>query len=174
MLSLNDIKRFFHGNISLGEPVAKYSPLRVGGPADYVLHAKSPHEVEALQKFFRKNAFPHVVLHPETIVSDKGFRGAVILGESTGKDRQQSVQILKSTPPATAEALIKQAGISGLFLGGAEITANRIVNTGNATSEDVRALVLHACRIIEERCNVRPEIDLQFVGFDSDPLAQVA
>ncbi|MBX2990750.1 MAG: hypothetical protein KF749_06220 [Bacteroidetes bacterium] len=176
MLSLTDIQQFYNGTISFSEPVARYCPLRVGGPADYVLHATSADEVDALQKFFTKNAFPHIVLLAGTIVSDRGFRGAVILVDKPddAQAMKRTVRIFKSNESGAAEALIDMAGLNGVMLGGAEIVGNSVANTGNATAADIRALAVHACRIIEEQCGVRQEMDMQFVGFESDTLARVA
>ncbi|MDL1892590.1 hypothetical protein FBQ87_06820 [Sphingobacteriales bacterium CHB3] len=176
MLSLTDIQQFFHGSISFSDPVARYSPLRVGGPADYVLHATSADEVDALRKFFQKNGFPHIVLSANAVVSDQGFRGAVILSgkPDDAQSMMQTARIFRSNESGAAEALIDMAGLNGLILGGAEIVGNNVATTGNATAADVCALVLHASRIIEERCGVRPEMDMQFIGFENDALARVA
>ncbi len=69
--------------------------------------------------------------------------------------------------PRTAGQLIEAAGLKGHRLGGAEVSpmhANYFVNTGEATAADVRALIEHAQRVVEERFSVRLEPEVKLIG----------
>jgi UDP-N-acetylmuramate dehydrogenase len=69
--------------------------------------------------------------------------------------------------PRTAGQLIEAAGLKGHRIGGAEISpmhANYFVNTGEATAGDVRALIEHAQRVVEERFGVRLEPEVKLIG----------
>ncbi|MCI0706511.1 MAG: UDP-N-acetylmuramate dehydrogenase [Ignavibacteriae bacterium] len=80
MISLDDIKRVFRGHIALNEPLAKYTSMRVGGPADYYLEPADKEDVIAIVKYFRSSGFPFLMLGrgSNLLISDEGFRGAVI------------------------------------------------------------------------------------------------
>ncbi|WP_274363328.1 UDP-N-acetylmuramate dehydrogenase [Paenibacillus thermotolerans] len=62
-----------------------------------------------------------------------------------------------------AAKLIEEAGLKGTRVGGAEVStlhANFIVNTGNATAEDVLALMKHIQQTVEQKFGIRlvPEV----------------
>ncbi len=67
-------------NVRLHEPMKKHTTFRIGGPADYYL---CPHSTEELQKILqicRENNIDFFILGngSNLLVSDKGYRGAVI------------------------------------------------------------------------------------------------
>lgn len=67
-------------NVRLHEPMKKHTTFRIGGPADYYL---CPHSTEELQKILqicRENKLEFFILGngSNLLVSDKGYRGAVI------------------------------------------------------------------------------------------------
>jgi UDP-N-acetylmuramate dehydrogenase len=69
--------------------------------------------------------------------------------------------------PRTAGQLIEAAGLKGFRIGGAEVSpvhANYFVNTGDATSADVRGLIDHARRAVQERFGVRLETEVKLIG----------
>jgi UDP-N-acetylmuramate dehydrogenase len=69
--------------------------------------------------------------------------------------------------PRTAGQLIEASGLKGFRVGGAEVSpmhANYFVNTGGATAADVRALIAHAQRTVEERFGVRLEPEVKLIG----------
>ena len=118
MVSLTDIQRFFRGTILLSEPVAPYTTLGIGGPADYFLEAYSTEELEELLKYFRENNFPHLILQPNLLVNSEGFRGAIILDKTKGEMPQtgkRSAQMFKFDNESHAGDLIRQAGVNGLL-----------------------------------------------------------
>ncbi|MEP6689888.1 MAG: UDP-N-acetylmuramate dehydrogenase [Gemmatimonadaceae bacterium] len=66
-----------------------------------------------------------------------------------------------------AGRLVDQCGLKGFQIGDAQIShlhANIIVNLGRATAADVRALIVHAQRAVEERFNQHLQVEIALVG----------
>lgn len=80
MVSLSDIKQFFRGYIAINEPMAKYTSMRVGGPADYYLEPADKLDLAEIVKYFREHTFPYLMVGrgSNLLVSDDGIRGAAI------------------------------------------------------------------------------------------------
>ena len=75
--------------------------------------------------------------------------------------------------PQTAGQLIEASGLKGFSIGGAQISpmhANYFVNTGGASSADVRRLIEHAQRVVEERFGVRLEPEVKLIGAQGEYL----
>jgi UDP-N-acetylmuramate dehydrogenase len=73
----------------------------------------------------------------------------------------------------TAGQLIEAAGLKGFRISGAEVSpmhANYFVNTGDATAADVRALIEHTQRVVEERFGVRLDPEVKLIGVDGEYL----
>ena len=71
------------------------------------------------------------------------------------------------TRPWTAGSLIEAAGLKGTRIGGAEVSpmhANYIVNTGDATARDVRALIAKARDQVQARFGVSLETEVKVIG----------
>jgi UDP-N-acetylmuramate dehydrogenase len=69
--------------------------------------------------------------------------------------------------PRTAGQLVEAAGLKGARIGGAEVSpmhANYFVNTGGATSADVRALIERAQQEVEAKFGVRLEPEVKLIG----------
>ena len=84
MVSTNELLQFLKGSLKLGEPLAPYTSFRIGGPADYFIEPLSREDLLNVIRYFRENGYPFVVIGNGTniLVSDQGFRGAVINLES--------------------------------------------------------------------------------------------
>lgn len=84
MVSLSDIKSFFGGHIGVNEPLAKYTSMRVGGPADYYVEPADKADLIEIIRYFAQNNFPFMILGrgSNLLVSDEGMRGAAINLES--------------------------------------------------------------------------------------------
>ena len=68
-----------------------------------------------------------------------------------------------------AGELIEKAGLKGKKIGGAMISdkhANFIVNTGNATAEDVRRLITLAQNTVKEKYNVDLLLEQEYVNWE--------
>ncbi len=69
--------------------------------------------------------------------------------------------------PRTAGQLIEAAGLKGHRIGGAEVSpmhANYFVNAGGAVAADVRALIHHVQRAVQDRFGVRLETEVKLLG----------
>jgi UDP-N-acetylmuramate dehydrogenase len=85
MVALSDIKTVFRGSMSLNEPLAKYTSVKVGGPVDYYLEPADRDDVIAVVRYLRQHDFPFMVLGrgSNILVNDDGLRGAAINLEAT-------------------------------------------------------------------------------------------
>jgi UDP-N-acetylmuramate dehydrogenase len=69
--------------------------------------------------------------------------------------------------PRTAGQLIEAAGLKGFTIGGAQVSpmhANYFVNTGGATAGDVRRLIEHVRKAVQERFGVPLEPEVKLIG----------
>lgn len=80
MVSIIDIKKYFHGRIALSEPMSKHSSIRIGGPADYYLEPKDKDDLINILDYLHQQQYPFIIIGRGTnlLVSDDGIRGAVI------------------------------------------------------------------------------------------------
>ncbi len=83
MVFLNDIQRAITGEILLSEPLGRYTSFGVGGPADYYVVPASGMDFVRAVAALREGALPFVLLgqHSNVLVSDQGYRGAVVMLE---------------------------------------------------------------------------------------------
>jgi UDP-N-acetylmuramate dehydrogenase len=75
--------------------------------------------------------------------------------------------IFKKIEGIGAGRLIDECGLKGTRIGGAEITqrhANIMINRGDATAADVRALIAHVQDVVERETGYRLEPEIAFVG----------
>lgn len=75
--------------------------------------------------------------------------------------------IFKKIQGIGAGRLIDECGLKGTAVGGALVTrrhANILINTGNATAADVRALIAHVQEVVEQRTGHRLEPEIGFIG----------
>jgi len=79
-----DLKRIVSGRVAENEPMAGYTTLGVGGPADCFVEVTSEDELAALMRHISEKCLPWMVVGDgaNLLISDKGIRGIVIkLGE---------------------------------------------------------------------------------------------
>lgn len=75
--------------------------------------------------------------------------------------------IFKKIQGIGAGRLIDECGLKGTAVGGALVTrrhANILINTGNATAADVRALIAHVQEVVEQRTGHHLEPEIGFIG----------
>jgi UDP-N-acetylmuramate dehydrogenase len=73
----------------------------------------------------------------------------------------------RNPPGDFAGRLIEAAGLKGVAVGGAQVSAkhaNFIVNTGNATAADIETLIGHVQATVERRAGVKLELEVRVVG----------
>lgn len=82
-------------------------------------------------------------------------------------EERSAGSIFKNIPNHGAGRLVDKVGLKGKRIGGAEIApthANFIVNAGNATAKDVRALISLAQETVEKELGLQLEPEIRFVG----------
>ena len=103
-----------------GEPLAKHTTMRVGGPADLFITARNAFELKGLVRFARARALPLFLLGrgSDLVVSDAGIRGLVVevraeatRVEGTRYTAEAGVRM------ARAATETQRAGLSGLEYG---------------------------------------------------------
>ncbi|MGZ6340855.1 MAG: hypothetical protein ACXWMX_03305, partial [Candidatus Limnocylindrales bacterium] len=81
-----DIQRRIGVKTSRAEPLARFTTMRVGGPADLFAVAHNAFELRALVRFARTRGLPHIVLGrgSDLVISDAGIRGLTIQCRAEG------------------------------------------------------------------------------------------
>ena len=97
---MSDLRAAFGARLKIGEPLARYTSARVGGPADYLAAADSAGELAELVRSAWRLGFQPVILGggSNVLVSDAGVRGLVIL------NRARAVEF--HTAPAEGQASV--------------------------------------------------------------------
>ena len=147
-----EIQRRIGVKTSRDEPLARFTTMRVGGPADLFATVHNAHELRALVRFARTRGLPHLILGrgSDLVIADAGVRGLVIQiraeGSRTDGDRyiaEAGVQM------ARAATETQRAGLTGLEFGlaipgtvGGAVWAN-----AGAHDTDVAA-VLESARVL--------------------------
>jgi UDP-N-acetylmuramate dehydrogenase len=147
-----DIQRRIGVKTSRDEPLARFTTMRVGGPADLFATVHNAHELRALVRFARTRGLPHFVLGrgSDLVIADAGIRGLVIQvraeGSRTDGDRYTAESGIQMARAATET---QHAGLTGLEFGlaipgtvGGAVWAN-----AGAHDADVAA-VLESARVL--------------------------
>jgi UDP-N-acetylmuramate dehydrogenase len=85
MISITDIQKFLRGTIEVDVPMAKYTWMKVGGPADFYIEPADKNDVISILEYFRANHYVWMMLGrgSNVLVSDEGIRGAVLNVENS-------------------------------------------------------------------------------------------
>jgi len=147
-----EIQRRIGVKTSRDEPLARFTTMRVGGPADLFASVHNAFELRALVRLARARATPHLVLGrgSDVVISDRGVRGLVIQDRAEGSrvdgDRYTAEA---GVPMARAATETQRAGLTGLEFGlaipgsvGGAVWAN-----AGAHDSDV-ATVLESARVL--------------------------
>ena len=110
--------------VARGEPLARYTTMRVGGPADLFVEAHNAFELRGLVRFARSRELPLFLLGrgSDLVVSDAGIRGLVVLvragGWRIGAAADPPLLVAEAgLAMAKAAAETGRAGLSGLEFG---------------------------------------------------------
>ena len=85
MIAPGALEGVVRGRVAYGEPLARHTSLRIGGPADALVVPADLEDLRALLRFADREGIRTLVLGggSNTLVLDGGFRGvAIILGEA--------------------------------------------------------------------------------------------
>jgi UDP-N-acetylmuramate dehydrogenase len=88
MISLTDIKKILRGNIVVDEPMANYTWMKVGGPADFYIEPADRNDLISIVEYFREHNYSWFILGrgSNVLISDEGIRGAVFNIENSLAD----------------------------------------------------------------------------------------
>ena len=168
-----EIQRRVGVKTSRDEPLARFTTMRVGGPANLFATVHNLFELRALVRFARAREIPHLVIGrgSDIVISDRGVRGLVI------QDRAESSRVDGATyvadagvPMARAATETQKAGLTGLEFGlaipgtvGGAVWAN-----AGAHDADVDG-VLESARVIDGtgRESILPAAELGLAYRDS-------
>ena len=111
------LKNAFGERLKQREPLAKHVNIRIGGPADFYLEAKSSDEIVAAVEAALADGLAYVVLGggSNTLPSDDGFRGLVIQAANRGwRIEDERVYAEAGVPSAFLARKTAEAGLTGL------------------------------------------------------------
>jgi UDP-N-acetylmuramate dehydrogenase len=168
-----DIQRRIGAKTSRDEPLARFTTMRVGGPADLFVTAHNRMELRALVRFVRSRGLPHIVLGrgSDVVISDRGIRGVVIQNRAEGSRIDGERYVAEAgVPMARAATETQRAGLSGLEFGlavpgtvGGAIWAN-----AGAHDAEIAAVVESADVLLSDGTEARlGAADLDFAYRDS-------
>jgi len=115
-----EIQRRIGVKTSRDEPLARFTTMRVGGPADLFAVVHNGFELRGLLKFVRSRDIPHLLLGrgSNVVIADAGFRGIVIQDRAEGAEVADGRLIAEAgLPMARAATVTQEAGLSGLEFG---------------------------------------------------------
>ena len=115
-----DIQRRIGVKTSRDEPLARFTTMRVGGPADLFATIHNAHELRAIVRFARTRELPHTLLGrgSDVVIADAGIRGLVIQVRAEGS-RHDGDRYTAEAGVAMARAATEtqRAGLTGLEFG---------------------------------------------------------
>ena len=115
-----EIQRRLGVKTSRDEPLARFTTMRVGGPADLFAVAHNAFELRGLVKFARSRGLPHVLLGrgSDVVIADAGVRGLVIQDRAEGAEIVDGRLVAEAGLAMARAATVTQlAGLSGLEFG---------------------------------------------------------
>jgi UDP-N-acetylmuramate dehydrogenase len=149
-----DIQRRIGVKTSRDEPLARFTTLRLGGPADLFAVAHNAFELRKLVQFARSRGLAHTVLGrgSNVVIADAGVRGLVIQDRAEGLEINGERLIAEAGLPMARAATVSQAaGLSGLEFGlaipgtvGGAVWANAGAHESTTAAVLVEARVLTA------------------------------
>jgi UDP-N-acetylmuramate dehydrogenase len=164
------IQRRIGVKTSRDEPLARFTTMRVGGPADLFASIHNVHELRAIVRFARARAIPLTILGrgSNVVISDAGIRGLVVQNRAEGSRIDGDRYIAESgVPMARAATEAQKAGLTGLEFGlaipgtvGGAVWAN-----AGAHESDVAAVLESATILAEdgtETVVAASDLDLEY------------
>jgi UDP-N-acetylmuramate dehydrogenase len=116
----SDIQRRIGTKTSRDEPLARFTTMRVGGPADLFATVHNVFELRSLVRFARARVLPHLVLGrgSDVVISDRGVRGLVIQDRAEGSRVEGDRYTAEAgVPMARAATETQKTGLTGLEFG---------------------------------------------------------
>ena len=155
-----DIARRVGVKAERNAPLARFTTMRVGGPADLLATAHNTFELRALVRFARSRELPLTLLGrgSNTVISDRGVRGLVVHVRAEGSRVDGQAYVAEAgVPMARAATETQRAGLTGLEFGlaipgsaGGAVWAN-----AGAHGADVRAVLESADVLLADGSEAR-------------------
>jgi len=149
-----EIQRRIGVKTSRDEPLARFTTMRVGGPADLFATVHNIFELRSLVRFARTREIRHLVLGrgSDVVISDRGVRGLVIQDRAEGSRVDGNRYTADAgVPMARAATESQKAGLTGLEFGlaipgsvGGAVWANAGAHDADMAGVLVSARVLDA------------------------------
>jgi UDP-N-acetylmuramate dehydrogenase len=114
------IQRRIGVKTSRGEPLGRFTTMRVGGPADLFATVHNVHELRAIVRFARSRGIPLTLLGrgSDVVIADAGIRGLVVQNRAEGSRVEGDRYVAESGLPMARAAIETQAaGLTGLEFG---------------------------------------------------------
>jgi len=154
-------------------PLARFTTMRVGGPAHLLATAHNAFELRALVRFARTRELPLFLLGrgSDLVISDRGIRGLVVHVRAEGSRVEADRYTAEAgVPMARAATETQRAGLSGLEFGlaipgtlGGAVWAN-----AGAHGADIASVVVSADILLGDGTEARIPVDeLGFAYRDS-------
>jgi UDP-N-acetylmuramate dehydrogenase len=164
------IQRRIGVKTSRDEPLARFTTMRVGGPADLFATVHNVHELRAIVRFARARAIPLTILGrgSDVVIADAGIRGLVVQNRAEGSRIDGDRYVAESgVPMARAATETQKAGLTGLEFGlaipgtvGGAVWAN-----AGAHDHDVAAILESADLLLADGTDATvaaDELDLRY------------
>ncbi len=114
------IQRRIGVKTSRDEPLARFTTMRVGGPADLFATVHNVHELRAIVRYARAQGIPLTLLGrgSDVVIADAGIRGLVVQNRAEGSRIDGDRYVAESgVPMARAATEAQKAGLTGLEFG---------------------------------------------------------
>jgi UDP-N-acetylmuramate dehydrogenase len=115
-----EIQRRLGVKTSRDEPLARFTTMRVGGPADLYAAAHNPFELRGLVKLARARGIPYTLLGrgSDVVIADGGIRGLVVHVRAEGHEIEgERLHADAGLAMAKAATVTAEAGLAGLEFG---------------------------------------------------------
>jgi UDP-N-acetylmuramate dehydrogenase len=115
-----DIARRLGLRATRNEPLARFTTMRVGGPADLYAAASTLFELRGLVRHARNREIPHVILGrgSDVVIADAGVRGLLVHVRASGFEISgDRLTAEAGLPMAKAATLTAEAGLAGMEFG---------------------------------------------------------
>jgi UDP-N-acetylmuramate dehydrogenase len=115
-----EIQRRLGVKTSRDEPLARFTTMRVGGPADLYAAAHNPFELRGLVKLARARDIPYTLLGrgSDVVIADGGVRGLLVHVRAEGYEIDGERLVADAgLPMAKAATVTAEAGLAGLEFG---------------------------------------------------------
>ena len=163
-------------------PMAQYTTLRIGGPAEVMVNIHSADEIAVALRAAKQVDAPVTIIGngSNLLVRDGGIRGLVLRisgGLNAIRREGDCLLVQAGASLAAVAAFARDEGLSGMAelggipgtVGGAQVSekhAGFIVNIGGATARDMLELMRQVEQRVFEQTGVQLEPEVRILGED--------